>query len=291
MAYRPSWRFTPGQQFGGGDNFAQDFGIMPGTPGDVTYGQIKRGPAPPQYRFQPPRAGVQADFRAPASGPLIDNRAPAGTFTNLIRQSADNYVDYKTDQKATALRKGMKLARANNNVARMRGARALGLPPSLGTPAGGGGLLPPPGGTPPPPPGPPFPPGPLTPPSPPPSGGGGTPSTFSPPPGSTGATPSGGGTTPPSPPKRGPRTTPFGVPPMSETGADLITAMTRTTPDIEESPARTEWRDEPENPFPKGTFEPFDSSRMFDPDYKAPSSSPRPITSPATSRAQRRPRK
>ena len=279
MAYRPAWRFTPGQQFGGGDNFAQDFGIMPGTPGDVTYGQIKRGPAPPQYRFQPPRAGVQADFRAPASGPLIDNRAPAGTFTNLIRQSADNYVDYKADQRATALRKGMKLARANNNVARMRGARALGLPPS--GPPSSTPLLPPAGS-------------PLPPPT-----GGASPTLLPPPAGTTspppaGVAPSTWDGTPPPPPKtrRGLGTTPspFTLPPVPGSGEDYITAMTRTTPDVEESPATTEWRDEPTNPFPKGTFEPFDSSRMFDPTYRSSEERPSSITKPSSSRTMRRPR-
>jgi hypothetical protein len=64
--------------------------------------------------------------------------------------------------------------------------------------------------------------------------------------------------------------------------------MTRTTPDVEESPATTEWRDEPTNPFPKGTFEPFDSSRMFDPTYRSSEERPSSITKSSSSRTMRR---
>lgn len=262
MAYRPSWRFTPGQQFGGGDNFAQDFGIMPGTPGEVTYGQIKRGPAPPQYRFKPPRAGVQANFRAPASGPLIDARAPKGFFVNLINQGADMYMQTqeqrsqmeqqqareKLQQQKQQRRSGIDYARAKSRIYK----RGLGLEkePS-GFPAQTD--LPPPAST-----------------------------VFSAPTSEPSRTtlPPPVGSTPPST---------FGamqVPPMKEMGTDLFTGLMRTAPEVTEPPQTVQWKDEPQNPFPMGSAQTFDRNRMFDPTYKSS-----PITQPPTSRSQRRPSK
>lgn len=268
----------------------RDYDIDP-TP---VYGQIKKGPIPPQYRFQGPRIGLQPNYTG-ANRPLIDNTSPAGTYTSMINQGAQAYVGFKQDQKASYLRKSMKQARANNKVQALRTAKAFGLAPTgPATPT----TLPPPVGStwtaptktpptktiiPPPPVGAtPKPPAGVTPPPFPPA----TPPTGGPTPPWTGAPPK----PPKSPKKAGTTDTPFDLPPLAEAGMDFITASLRTMKDDDTTPAPSsvEWKDDPENPFPMGTFKPFDTSRMFDPTYK---SSEETITSPATSRTKKRPSK
>lgn len=252
----------------------QDYNIDP----NPVYGQIKRGPAPPQYRFQGPRIGLKPDYTG-ANKPLRDSRAPAGTFTNMINNAANSYVNYQDNKRATVLRKSMKLARANNKVAALRQARALGTPPT-GAPATTGmphpfastGMAPPIGT--------------------------GAPTTLPPPislstPAPTGTTTPPWTGTPPPPPKTkkgvGTTSSPFDLPPLAKMGGDLLTQTIRNMPDDDTSPipSTVEWKDEPTNPFPKGNFEPFDRSRMFDPTYK-PSEE---MTSPSSSRTKKRPSK
>jgi hypothetical protein len=72
---------------------------------------------------------------------------------------------------------------------------------------------------------------------------------------------------------------------MPEFGGDFITTSAREASD-EPFESGVEWKDEPENPFPKGGREDFDTSRMFDPDYLPERS--RPITSASKSRTQTR---
>jgi hypothetical protein len=257
------------------------------------YGQIKRGPLPAQNRFQGPRIGLQPNYTG-ANRPLIDNTAPAGTYTSMINQGAQSYVDFKQDQKNTLMRKSMKLARANNKVQALRTAKAFGLGPTgpavtgLAPPAGTTWgppstrtrpprtTLPPPAGT-----------------TPAPPTGGATPPPFPP------ATPPVGGPTPPwtgTPPKP-PRTkkgigttdTPFDLPPLAEAGMDFITASIRTMrgDDTTPAPSSVEWKDDPENPFPMGPVKSFDTSRMFDPTYKSSEES----MPSAKSRTKKRPPK
>lgn len=257
---------------------AQNYDISPSP----VYGEIKRGPAPQQNKFQAPRIGLQPNYTG-ANRPLIDNRAPTGTYTNMINQGAQDYVGFKENQKQTLenqkqtlLRKSMKLARANNKVQALRTAKAFGLgptgpasptapPPPIGTTWGAPvgrrparTTLPPPAGT-----------------TPAPPAGGATPPPFPP------ATPPAGGPTPPwtgAPPKP-PKTTrgagtpssPFALPPLAEMGGDFITESMRAMSDDDTTPAPSsvEWKDDPENPFPTGPIKPFDTSRMFDPTYKS----------------------
>lgn len=71
---------------------------------------------------------------------------------------------------------------------------------------------------------------------------------------------------------------------MPEFGGDFITTSAREASD-EPFESSVEWRDEPENPFPKGGREDFDTSRMFDPTYKPAQER---TTKPAGSRTQKR---
>jgi hypothetical protein len=79
-------------------------------------------------------------------------------------------------------------------------------------------------------------------------------------------------------------TNPMDVPPMPEFGGDFLTTSAREAPD-EPFESGVEWKDEPENPFPKGGREDFDTSRMFDPTYKPAQER---TTKPAGSRTQKR---
>ncbi len=91
-----------------------------------------------------------------------------------------------------------------------------------------------------------------------------TPTTFSLPP-----VPNSGMVVPPPPPSSGKsiKVGPFGVPPMGDEGADFFTASAREASDEPFKPG-VDWKDEPDNPFPKGGRKDFDTSRMFDPTYK-----------------------
>jgi hypothetical protein len=262
----------------------QNYDISP----DPVYGQIKRGPAPPQNRFQGPRMLPAPNYTG-ANKPLADSRAPAGTFTNMINNAASNYVGFQEKKRETVMRKSMKLARANNKVQALRTAKAFGLGPT-GTPST---ALPPPVGT-----------------------TWGAPTgrrpartSLPPPAGSTPAPPAGGPTPPPIPPTtppvggpippwtgtppKAPRTTrgagtpstPFDLPPLSGSGGDFFTESIKRMGDVDSpTPTSVDWKDDPLNPFPEGKFKPFDSSRMFDPTYK-PSEE---MTSPAASRTKSR---
>lgn len=92
----------------------------------VWQGTVKKGKAPPAYRFQGPRIGLTPNYSG-ANAPMMDNTAPAGTFTNVINQAAQGYVNAKAKQgieaeaaKDEALRKGMKGARAKNKISDLR---------------------------------------------------------------------------------------------------------------------------------------------------------------------------
>lgn len=127
-----------------GENVGQDYDIFP----DPQYGSIKHGPRAPQYRFHAPRAGVRQSFKAPARGPMIDTRLPAGSLLAGAEIGAQAYLGHKEKQRvaaeearAEALRKGMKLARANNKVANLQALRAAG---GYAPPRGRGLPVPPP---------------------------------------------------------------------------------------------------------------------------------------------------
>lgn len=262
----------------------QNYDISP----DPVYGEIKRGRLPQSNQFQGPRMLPAPNYTG-ATKPLLDNRAPSGTFAGMINQGAKNYVGFKEEQRATAMRKAKKYGRAITKVNKMRTARAFGLGPT-GTPST---ALPPPAGT-----------------------TWGAPTgrrpartSLPPPAGSTPAPPAGGPTPPPIPPTtppvggpippwtgtppKAPRTTrgagttstPFDLPPLSGSGGDFFTESIKRMGDVDSpTPTSVDWKDDPLNPFPEGKFKPFDSSRMFDPTYK-PSEE---ITSPAASRTKSR---
>ena len=87
MAYTRRRRSNSGQQNQWGQ---QNYDISP----NPVYGEIRRGPAPQQNRFQGPQMLPAPNYTG-ANRPLLDNRAPTGTYTTIINNAANKYVDYQ----------------------------------------------------------------------------------------------------------------------------------------------------------------------------------------------------
>lgn len=206
----------------------------------LTQGQIKRGTAPARNVFRPPSAGVSPSLKGPSSM-AVNTTAPQGTYTNMLNRSANTYMWFKNSQQE-AQQRAQQLAQKQTEEEENKpnpffeGYQSAQRTQQIRQAQQQQNQL--------------AQQNPLT--------QAWTQSSNNP------------ANMPPSPPRKPAEPpTPFGLPPLEGAGGDFFMQAIRNADISSNEPTSTvQWKDEPVNPLPMGTFKPFDSSRMFDPTYK-----------------------